>query len=258
MIGRVERFVVRRLLRRTCPDVVPRSGEKGRRVKCYTIYLKTGPEDWLLLVDGINETGFVGRKWTGNQFDKPDVVSFSQTNGVSIEIERIIGLFSFTYSSAVQCALYDWSRVNRLPIISEALTQFFFSRRDLGLTHRIETLRLLVQASAEDEQFGVDEISLPSLLHGPRWILHPDKTRQQNYARLLLASFANSGEVTKTENGIYRITGKALTTLSTYETETRRHDQMLAQSRHMKWLTFALIVVGLIGALATYLAAGAT
>lgn len=252
MIGPFSRLVVKALLRRSCPNSIPRSGEKGKRVSCYYIYLKTGDDDWLLLVKGIDKTGFSGLRWNGNRFDEPDSIPFSETRDVSIEIKRYIGLFLFTYSSVVQCVLCDWTYFNRIPIMWEWLCQFFFSRRDLGLTERIETLQALVQASVDDPQYGVTEVTLPSLLHGDRWVLHPDSTRQQNYARLLLASFEVSGELKKDGTGIYRTTGKALTTLSLYETEKQRHEQMLSQSRHMKWLTLALILVGAANAFVTY------
>ena len=171
---------------------------------------------------------------------------------MTIEIERFIGLFSFTYSSVAQCVLQDWTYFNRIPIMWEAISQFFFSRRDLGLTQRIETLQVLLQASIDKPEFGVTEVSLPALLHGHRWILHPDKQKQQTYARLLLDSFEESGEVKKNSNGVYRVTGKALTTLSLYEAEKQRHDQMLSQSRHMKWLTLVLILVGAASVFITY------
>lgn len=253
MIGLFSRLVVKALLRQSCPNIIPRSGEKGKRVSCYEIHLKTGDDDWLLLVKGIDKTGFSGLRWNGNRFDEPDSIPFSETRNVSIEIERYIGLFSFTYSSVVQCVLRDRTYFNRIPIMWEWLCQFFFSQRDLGLTERIETLQALVQASVDDPQYGgVSEVTLPSLLHGDRWILHPDSTRQQNYARLLLASLEESGELKKDSMGFYLTTGKALTTLSLYETEKQRHEQMLSQSRHMKWLTLALILVGVVNAIATY------
>jgi hypothetical protein len=252
MIGPFEQFVVKTLLRRPCPDAIPRSGEEGRRVSCYSIYLKTGDGNWLLLIKGIDETGFSGSRWDGTSFKNQDLIPFSAARDASIEIKRYIGFFSFTYLSAFECVLKDWTYFNRLPILWEALSQFFFSRRDLGLTERIETLQALVQASINDPKFGVTEVTLPALLHGHRWILHPDKKRQQNYARLLLASFEESGELKKDNNGIYRTTGKALTSLSLYEVERQRHEQMLSQSRHMKWLTFVLIIVGAVSAFVTY------
>lgn len=252
MIGPFSRLVVKALLRRSCPKTIPRSGEKGKRVSCYLIYLKTGDDDWLLLVKGIDKTGFSGLRWNGNRFDEPGSIPFSATRNVSIEIERFVGLFSFTYSSVVQCVLRDWTYFNRIPIMWEGLCQFFFSRSDLGLTERIKTLQALVQASVDDPQYGVTEVTLPSLLHGHRWILHPDNTRQQNYARLLLSSLEESGELKKDDRGLYRTTGKALTTLSLYETEQQRHEQMLSQSRDMRWLTIALIIVGAANAIVTY------
>lgn len=253
MIGPLRRFFLRFLLRRACPDTIHRSGEKGRRVRCYSVYLKDAGGDWLLLVKGVDRAGFQGLRWNGTRFEELESIPFSAVEPDSILIERYVGLFSFTYAGVVRCVLADWTFLNRLPILREALSQFLFDRKDLGLTERIETLQALVQASIDDPNYRVTEVSLPALLHGHRWILHPDKERQQTYARHLLASFEESGEVRKDSNGSYVITGKALTALSSYETEKQRHNQMLSQSMHMKWLILALIFVGLASVFVTFL-----
>lgn len=210
-----------------------------------------------MLVKDIEKNGFTGLKWSDDHFDKPDFIPFSETKDVSIEIERYIGLRGYIYSSVYQCLLYDWTYINRLPFLWDELVQFFFSRRDLGLTDRIETLGCLVQKSIDEPDYAITEVNLPKLLHGPRYFLHPDRKRQQNYAKFILASFKSTGELEE-KNGVYKITGKALETLSSYETERKRHDQILAQSRHMKWLTFALILVGALNALVACIAANGT
>lgn len=254
MIGTFRHHLLMYMLRRSCPDTIPRSGEKGMRVRCFSVYLKGTDDDWLLLVKSMGPSEFQGLLWNGTRFEKSGSISFSDVEPRSIHIERYVGLFTFTYTGVVRCILNDWTFINRLPILREGLAQFLFDRKDLGLTERVETIQALVQASIDDPNFRVTEVSLPALLHGHRWILHRDRKRQQAYARHLLASFEDSGEVKKDQNGAYAITGKALTSLSRYQTEKQRHDQMLAQSRHMKWLTLALILVGLASVFVTYLA----
>ena len=210
MIDALRRHLLRYMLRRSCPDTIHRSGEKGKRVRCFSVYLKGADDDWLLWVKGMGPNGFEGLLWNGTRYEKPSSIPFSDVEPRLIHIERYVGLFSFTYTGVIRCVLEDWTFLNRLPILREGLAQFLFDRKDLGLTERIDTLQALVQASIDDPNFRVTEVSLPALLHGHRWILHPDKERQQTYARHLLASFEDSGEVKKDQNGAYAITGKAL------------------------------------------------
>lgn len=240
------------MLRQSCPNTISRSGEKGKRISCYVIYLKTGGYDELLLVKGIDKTGFSGLRWNGNRFDEPGSIPFTETQNVSIEIERYIGLFSFTYSSVVQCVLRDWSYFNRIPIMWEWLCQFFFSWRDLGLTKRIETLQALVQESFDAPAVRCIRSIATVTATRSQMGSPPGQHKTTELCEALLASLEESGELKKDGTGFYRTIGKALTTLSLYETEKQRHEQMLSQSRHMKWLTLALILVGAANAIVTY------
>jgi len=51
----------------------------------------------------------------------------------------------------------------------------------------------------------------------------------------------------------YRITGKAINTLSEYEVENRRHTEAINQTTHIKWLTGILAIVGIIQVAIVYL-----
>lgn len=110
---------------------------------------------------------------------------------------------------------------------------------------------MLVAKTVENQDFRVSTVSLPQLFHGHRWIFHPDRARQQRHSRLILESLADSGELQRIDSS-YRINGRAITTLSEYEAANQRHRETVAQSKQMKWLTFALIFVGLIQATVSY------
>lgn len=253
MIGKFSRLLIKRILGRSCSDVVPRSGEKGKRVNCYSVYLKAGPENWLLLVEGMSEKGFFGKYWNGDRFYEPASIPFNRLENVTVEIERYIGLWTYTYTSAISCVIRDWTYINRIPIIRDSIDQFFFNRRDLVLTERTRILKALVKKHLEEPTFPITELSLPKIMHGSRWILHPDREKQQTHARLMLESLEGSGELKKDKSSsIYKLTGKAITSLETYERESNRHEQIISQSRHMKWLTFALIIVGIAQAFVAY------
>lgn len=205
-----------------------------------------------MLVDSVDNNSFCGKFWDGSRFGEAASVPFRYARDVSVEIERYIGMFSFMYSNVRECVLHDFSYLNRIPIVRDAIDQFLFNRRDLALGERMRVLKILVEKGVEPPQVGVTEVSLPGLLHGSRWILHPDRDRQQAHARLVLDSLTDSGELRK-DAGKYFITEKALKTLTSYESDAARHEQILAQSRHMKWLTLALIFVGVIQAFVAYI-----
>lgn len=118
-------------------------------------------------------------------------------------------------------------------------------------SERIETLKLILEETIENRTFIVSSVSLSGLLYTQKWVFHPDKSRQLAYNDLLLKSLVESGELTSVQYG-FKLSPKALVTISEYEEDQKRHRDNLAQSSATKWLTFALIIVGLVQAGVTY------
>lgn len=259
MISQFELFLLKRLIRHSCPDQIPVCGSERKGIKCYRVYLKNGAGKYLLYVEKINSKGISGTYWNDqNSKSFPASVPFSCMSDVSIEIQRLIDHWEFIYQSILKCALYDWTYFNRIKIIIDTIGQFFFNRRDFALKERTKVLKLLVEKYLENPNATFGEVDLVEILHGRRWVYHPNSWGLQGKAGLLLESFRESGELEFIENSPpsvfarYKLTGKALTTLETYERGAIRHEQIISQSRHMKWLTFALIVVGIIQAAVAY------
>lgn len=259
MISRFELFFLKRLLRHSCPDPIPYSDEKGKRFCCYVVELKSSTDESLLLVNEISDKGFIGKYYNAQDLKLyPACVPIGCTDDVSKEIVRYIGTWKFPYQSVFKCVLHDWTYYNRIPIIRDAVDQFFFNRRDLALKEKTKALKVLVKRYREEPSARFNEVKLVEFLHGRRWAKHPDRVGLQAHARLLLDSLRDSGELQVVEDDLnlynsYELTGKALTTLETYEQEAIRHEQIISQSRDMKWLTVALIIVGLIQALVAFI-----
>ncbi len=257
MISRFERFVLKRLLLQPCPDRITRGSEEEKRVKCYTIRLISELNEYLLYIEEINDKGFAGTHWNDHERQAyPASVPFDLTGDASVKIERVIGSWRFPYPSILKCVLYDWTYLNRLPIVRDTVKQFFFNRRDLALKKRTNVLRILVEKYYEDPDIIFFEYRLMEILHGSRWGKHPEfyETLIQNrrlipnHTRIILDSLEESGEVQRVKAGnffAYKLTGKALTSLETYEREARYHNQI-------KNLTCALVVVGIIQAAVAY------
>lgn len=169
MINWFEKFLFKRLLRHSCPDRIPRSGEKGKRVRCYVVYLKSNSSrnPYLLLVKEMSDKGFIGTQFNRKDSKSyPACVPFGFTDDVSIEIERYIGLWMVTYPSVFKCVLYDWTYYNRIPIIRDTVDQFFFNRRDLALDEKTKILKLLFKVYSEEPGTRFNEINLVEFLHG--------------------------------------------------------------------------------------------
>ncbi len=257
MINSLEKKILKRIISTKCPD----SFCNRKNIKCYAVLLKSKTDKCLLYVDKINSNGFSGtHRKDQNSESYPASVPFSLMDGVSIEIIRYIGFSHFTYPSVFQCVLYDWTYGNRLHIMRKKLSimrdkmaQFLFNRRDLALKEKINVLDVLVEKYIENSSVSFSEENLLDIIHSPRWSRHPDSAKQLAYARIILNSLIESGELqedkdTLSAEYLYKLTGKALTTLETYNREKKRHDQI-------RNLTFALVVVGIIQAIAGFIQA---
>jgi hypothetical protein len=259
MINWFEKILLKRFLRHSCHDV-PVCGSERKGIKCYRVHLKNRADEYLLYVQEMSSKGFSGTYRNGQDYENAysACVPFSCMSDVSVEIQRLVDHWEFTYQSIFKCALYDLTFFNRIPVIIDAIGQFFFNRRDLALKERTKVLKLLVERYFENPDATFGGFNLVEMLHGRRWNYHPNRCGLHANARLMLESLHESGELELVENkhthiiAAYKLTGKALTTLETYEREAIRHEQIISQSRHMKWLTFALFVVGLVQAYLAY------
>ncbi len=247
MINWFEKFLLRRLIRHSCPD---RYSLTSKRAHCYEICLKSSKNEYLLYVKEMNSKGFSGTHWD-NQYSESyrASVPFSFMDDLSVEIKTFIDLQEFTYPSVFKCVLDDWTCCNRIPIFRDAIDQFFYNQKNLALKERTDVLKILIERYIKNPDITFDKFKLVEIIHGQRWNNHPDRDAQLDHARIILDSLEESGEIR--QNGklfTYELTGKALITLETYEREENRHNQI-------KNLTCALVIVGIIQAFVGFIQA---
>ena len=96
LLQRFVRWRVRRILRKKAPDTIPRSGEKGRTVNCYSIILTKDGDPWVL-VDGAEPAHLKGREWNGEVFADQIKVPWNDILWNQIQITHYFGLVEFAY-----------------------------------------------------------------------------------------------------------------------------------------------------------------
>ena len=246
-------YLLGRLAKKRCMGEIPRSGEEALHVNCFVTYLKD-EEDWALLLKEVTDRAYVGTFWDGGSFSAPASIPFSLNKNPSVEINHYYKQYNFKFNSIAGYLVKGLSGYYKAKAMLDKTQQFWFNRKTLVLSERVDVLKVLLSETIENEKFEVNEVTLPNHIHGWRYILHPDQKRQQRYAQLLLESLVHSKEMEKGRYGGYILTGKALETISKYESAERKHEESINQSKAMKWLTLALILVGLVQAASTYFA----
>jgi len=192
-----------------------------------------------------NEGYSEGSGWcvTNHGLDK---IEFSATH--------FLGLRSFQYSSPLKFLMWKLVKIPKLIILKDRLSQLWFNSKTPARTNRIETLRELVDMRLETDanspnaaSEGKDSIEILAKIHGRKIIFHPEYKSTRASLELDLESLVESGDLHE-KNRYYRATGKALSTIANYEQENRRHQEQMQHNSWIKWLTIALVFVGMLQA----------
>jgi hypothetical protein len=246
-----QRWIISSLLKKPAPARIPRSGDKAKGVDCNVIYIRAKDESWTILCKNISSKGVTGKYWLNKSEFEELSIPWSWLVNYELDITHFYGTYDLRYSSILQYFFEGILPWDKLKIVLGKVQQFLFNRKELIRSERIETLKIILEETIENRNFTVSSISLLGLLYTQKWVFHPDKSRQIAYNDLLLKSLAESGELLSVQYG-FKLSPKALVTISTYEEDQKRHKDNLAQSSATKWLTLALIIVGLIQASVTY------
>ncbi|ELA8171978.1 hypothetical protein ACPV4W_22640 [Vibrio diabolicus] len=224
MIKKFESKIIEKLLQKPCPVSIPRSGDRGKAVNCYSISLYAGDIP-LLLVDEVTRHGFGGMYFESDRFKSKVCIPFSLTYGVTVRIEHYYGLYTHTYNSVIDYCLHEWTGFYKVQTFcawaKHAIPQFVFNKVPLQLPSRMKILEKIIAKQSVAPNKAFSSLDIMSYVYGLRWYLHPQKTEVRQKMDLYLDSFVASGELLKFASD-YKITGQAVATLEKYQIEVSR------------------------------------
>lgn len=236
-------------LRKPAPTLIPRSLPRAATIDCFVVTLSESIGNWSLLIDSAGPHGVEGRWLEAGSYDRPVGIPWTNLRDAEFQCTHFLGLFEFEYRSPQTLLLREQLLLPRLEVLRDRVTQMRFNRLRLVRKDRIEILRLVLESSIEKASFQTSSVTLAANLYSNRLFFHPEKEQMINHCSLLLESLVASGDLAH-KDGVYKLAPKALHTLSQYEEDDRRHKDMLAQQKALKWLTLSLIFVGLLQAYA--------
>lgn len=245
LLKKIEQFTIKKILKRLvsqkCPIRIPRSGDAGAKIKCYSSVIAFSKEKQLL-IDNINNDGVSGL-WLNAESDEFNIegnMPFDQITFHSIRTRHYYGYYETRYSDLWDIILFDCTKVAIVKIeirkLYDSIMQFFFNRKSLVNKKRFEILNILFNKHVEEDNFQFNRITVMSTLCSVRWFRHPEAKEEQRRVQLYLDSFLKSGEIEQAQAGTYKLTSKALISLEEYELAKRRHDDNM-------WLQIAMAVI---------------
>jgi hypothetical protein len=248
----LNRWAISKALTKPATNRIPRSLPGAKKLDCYVVYAG-GPEDkWPLLVDKLDKRGVTGRWWDGEshsyEASLPNELLFSG----QIYISRYIETYEFRHESMAGFLIQELLAWPILVKVTNRVRQNLFNKRKLVRQERIAVLKIILAATLSNRNFLIDPVSLASSIHSYRIFYHPQKDDLINYYNLLLKSFVETGDLLPHEGISYKLASKALATLADFETDDRKHHDQVKQQKLIVILTLALVVVGIIQAIATW------
>lgn len=258
-------WILPKLLIKKSPQIIPRSGEEGKKADCYTIYLRDKSEKLSYLVEKIdkekNELSVL-RLDKSNTFSVKETLSLSSISTDNMEVTHYYGLFNLNYNNVYDLAFnfvtkYDLAKV-KVRIFWDFISQSRFNKRELATKNSLELLNFMVVSQMNENISrshswgrpsieGIDIFSLMTKLYSLRWVSHPYSSQQMRKLELYLESLTESGDLRK-DNSKYFVTGRALKTLEKYEENERRHKDALGIQKRIFWLTLILAIAAVIEA----------
>ena len=243
-MNHLHRHALEKILNKPCPDRIPRSGERAKDVDCYVFYVYQG-ESPLLLASSFDEKSITGLIWNGDRFEHEASIPLAYLESLNLKVEHFYKEYDFSYTSLSKLLIHENLKLHILKIlihkIRRKIPQFFFNRKQIAIPKRTKLLSKIVSKQLMDNSTPVSTMNMMTYLYSEKWLFHPQKDILRKELNLYLDSFAESGELVKANNSQeYRITGKAIATLDSYEIEERRHSDNKKIQRIVIFLTFIL------------------
>jgi hypothetical protein len=231
-------------LRTRCPNRIPRSGDDGKAVNCFSIRFDQGNNPYLL-VEEVEGQQVISKEWNGSSYSIDQRVDLSTLDAKALSVTHYYGLATIKYDGLVDFIIGRTLKIEYLKDhVYRAiywLDQYFFNNKKLVTKQRIDLVKFLwdLKLQGQDE---VDAFDLMGQLYSLKWIHHPEGQHQKQKVKAFLESLSDTGELKPAQNGKYRITGFTLKAIEEYEEQERRHADNVKIQRWALLLTLGIVV----------------
>lgn len=245
----VKRAILNIPLGRPSPARIPRSGDAGMAVNCYTTCV-FGYTDEPLIVESARGDSLNCRLYDGQRYAIQKDINFDELLKHKWEFTHYHGLNTIVYSGWLDFAIgflfrapyvKAWTNFNY-----DKFSQKIYNRRKLVTKQRIDLLKEVLNAQLNGKD-GVSSLSVMSALHSEKWYLHPNREDELHRVDFYLNALVDTGELERI--GIdYSISGAGIAAIEGYEEQEIKHSQNIAIQRRMFWLTAVIVLLTLVQA----------
>lgn len=243
------RHFLHHALSRKCESTIPRSGEKGERVNCFTVSIDKAGDPYLMVLK-IHGDQLKCIEWNGQRYEIDSTISLTNIRPSQFCITHYYGLSEIRYFGIMdfvigRLILWPYIKIHFVRILSK-FDQYIFNKKKLVTKQRVDLLRFLMSQKLEGHD-SFEEMDLMTQLYSIKWVLHPDQDSQRKKLEFYLESLADTGELRKV-NHKYFLTGHALRAIEEYEEQERKHTENVKMQWRMFWLTLTIAILTLVQA----------
>ncbi|MEZ8314563.1 hypothetical protein AB6C44_13255 [Vibrio splendidus] len=231
------------------PNRIPRSGEDGAKINCYSVYVTDA--DGSYLASEIKGEHLHVLKWNEDKrtHDTEKLLKLTNINNWNFEISHYHGLVTHTYKSVNEFLMVDVTGLykvrSKLALWKYSIPKFIHSKRRLKRPSREKALEVAIELVKDNHNLTFDSYRLLNGMYGSYTILHPFFPTLKQGTHLVLMSLAESGELQRVNSFDFRVNGKALSTLEHLKEEQKKEERSRRQASLMLWLTVVLALTAL-------------
>ncbi|MCS0350004.1 hypothetical protein ND920_00045 [Vibrio ordalii] len=251
MWSKIQIWALRKAFGKVGPTLISMSGPESEKNNFYSTRIKLDGVSALVRELDMNMVKVLKYNPDTEQCDIKLDVNIIDIDVNIVEITHYLHNYYTTYIGVNSFIFHCLTKKDCIKIklkrIFNKVLQSLFNKKELQIKPRYEMLDYLI------ENYGISrkEFSLTSLIsdmYSLRFFGHPDRVNYQNKLRMYVDSFVESGEVSKLQDGGYKVNGKAIVTLEKYQTEERRHTDSVKLQYSMVILTLLLAILASIQA----------
>jgi hypothetical protein len=231
-----------------CPAKITIGHDKTNKTDCVVVRGGGADADWPFLVKNIVDEGIVAKFWDGESYSMECSVPNREIHWNELEFRHYLRGYEFRSRSALAFAAQELVRWPYISVFFDTFLQRLFNVRHLVRSERMDVLKRLVTASWGRNDYVATSVTMIYQLYPQRTWLHPQLESLLAYYSTILDSLVVTGDL-KCEGAFYRVTPKALVTLSEFECEERRHKRLVNQQR---WIVILTVVLAIVGAIQAY------
>lgn len=236
--------------RRFAPDRIPRSGQEGAKVDCYSVQLM-GPGEMYGMLIGSYKNGVVrGRLWHNSSYSVWAKLNNNTIGSCTFTAIHYIGNNSFYYDSSKSFIFKEITLHPYFVCFFRALRSRAFASRSVSSADRHRVLTALLDHKIDDYENrrnyrGVDLLTLMRRIYGNEILSHLQsgslRARLQVALESIIEEGLASGDILNA-----RLNSVAVAKIYEIDIENERHIDTRRNNQKIALLTFFIFILGII------------